>query len=321
MSNRDDLNMDLSAIPGLGPVRRKALSAAGIDDLRGLLTLKVAELAEIRGIGLWQARKIREFLRHHGLLAEEDDEHSPAIRVQPPHTREEAEVVTAAAHALELQAEREAAKEAEVERLTEVVAEALHAAARPSANPDPGPLAGEPVVSPPAIGRPTPPSARPPLRPDGTLRGGNGTPPAPAERSKPSVSRAEMPAPSDTPASSDTPTAPLDGACLAAQRERLPDTATALMEAIREAAVSRRLARQLTRFLVVVSEFIHDQPARTDEQRFVASEAMSAVERLLERALERRRFSSEDQDDLADRIRRFRKHLERVLAAVETGDE
>ena len=285
---------DLSTIPGLGPVRRKALEAAGIKDLQGLLALKVAELAEIRGIGLWQARKIREFLRQRGLLADEEEDASGVIHVHPPQTPEEARAVTAAAQALELQAEREAATEAEVARLAEVVAEAMHASEGDAAEPDPerallkeqgeilqqASLAEEPEVA------------------SRNGKAGAGKPDR-KEKEEHGVSRDE----------------------LAAQRERLPETATALMEAIREAAVSRRLARQITRFLVTASEFLDGSHPVTDEHRTIAREAMIAVDTLMNRAVERRRFRPDDQDELADRVRKYRKHLERVLAEVESDTE
>ena len=291
MSQQD---LDLSTIPGLGPVRRKALEAAGINDLQGLLALKVAELAEIRGIGLWQARKIREFLRQRGLLADEEDSSSGVIHVHPPHTPAEVQAVAAAAQALEQQAEREAATEAEVARLAEVVAEAMHTSEGDGAEPDPERALlqeqGEVIQQ-----------ASPAKEADVSSRNGKGSERAPERDAEEEhgVSRNE----------------------LAAQRERLPETATALMEAIREAAISRRLPRQITRFLVTASEFLDDSHPVTDEHRTIAREAMIAVDALMNRAIERRRFRPDDQDELADRVRKYRKHLERVLAEVEADTE
>ncbi|HEU4753668.1 MAG TPA: helix-hairpin-helix domain-containing protein, partial [Armatimonadota bacterium] len=116
--------IDLSQIPGLGPVRRAALAEAGVQDLRGLLQMKLEELAAIHGVGLWQARKIREFLRQRGLLIETADDGTGAIAVHAPQTETDAQAVAAAAALLEAQAERETEAAAEVELLTAAVTEA-----------------------------------------------------------------------------------------------------------------------------------------------------------------------------------------------------
>jgi hypothetical protein len=276
-------NLDLSQIPGLGPVRRRALAAAGIQDLRGLLALKVAELAEIQGIGLWQARKIREFLRQRGLLADEEEDATGAIHVHPPRTEEEARVVAAAAQALEVQVEREAATEAEVERLAAAVAQAMQL---------------------------DPPAAPDAVSPERAL----------LEEECEVLEQVTPAGAGEEPPRHEAASGTLQDQ-LFAQRERLPETAMTLMEAIRAASVSRRLTRQITRFLITASEFLGDARPLTDEQRSVAREAMAAVDALLNRAIERQRFRPDDQDELADRVRKYRKHLERVLGAVEDGDE
>jgi hypothetical protein len=78
---------DLSAIPGLGPVRRAALEQAGITRLGMLLGMELADLAAIRGIGLWQARRIQEYLRHQGLTPSADGQPALVLVVQEPDTQ------------------------------------------------------------------------------------------------------------------------------------------------------------------------------------------------------------------------------------------
>src|SRR5688572_32254855 len=118
------MSVDLSEVPGLGPVRRAALAEAGVTDLQGLLEMKVAELAAVRGIGIWQARRIREFLRQRGLLLEADEE--GAMVVREPRTAEEARALSDSVHAMESQAKTEAEVEAEVELVADALRHSVH---------------------------------------------------------------------------------------------------------------------------------------------------------------------------------------------------
>src|SRR4028119_429194 len=97
-------NLGLSDIPGLGPVRRTALAEAGIDDLQGLLAMRVAQLAAIRGVGIWQARKIQEFLRQRGLSLEvegEGEETESAVVVAHARTAADVDAVAGAVIAIQ----------------------------------------------------------------------------------------------------------------------------------------------------------------------------------------------------------------------------
>src|SRR5260221_386845 len=77
---------------------------------------------------------------------------------------------------------------------------------------------------------------------------------------------------------------------LRGRRERLPETAMALMEAIREASVSRKLTRQITRLLIVATEFLSSEKPISTEQRRAAAEALKAADTLLLRAVQKQWF-------------------------------
>jgi hypothetical protein len=290
MSTFDDL--DLSQIPGLGPVRRQALAEVGIEDLQGLLRMKLEELAAVRGVGIWQARRIREFLRQRGILVEAEE--SGVLTVHS-HSPAEAEAVAVAAAVLEEQAAHEAQVEAEVEMLADAVQEAEARQVRGGNEPEAPARLIMPETAPEDNGK----KSRSGKRKDA---------PEPAAEAEQHPVEAGEPA-------AEAPE--LSVAQVRAQRERLPETAVALMEAIRAAAVSRRLTRQLTLFLIVAGEFTAEGRKVSPEQLARTRGAMEDVERELQRAVERERFSPRDQQDLADRIRKHRKALEKLLARVE----
>src|SRR5205807_8503541 len=99
-------------------------------------------------------------------------------------------------------------------------------------------------------------------------------------------------------------------ALLQSRREQLPDSALQLIEAIRQAAVTRQLTRQLTRLLIIAGEFAAGAAELPDASQREASEILGRAERMLERAIQRQAFSPGEQKDLAARIRRRRKELE-----------
>jgi hypothetical protein len=264
--------LELAEIPGLGPVRRAALEEAGVTDLEALLAMTVAELSAVRGIGAWQARKIREFLRQRGLLVEvETDDGVDAVIVVEPRTAEEAEALSESIDALETQEAVEAEMEAEVQRLAEAVE-----AARMDAE----------------------------------------------ERGMDALSREEQAVLDQVPGLDEgEPEAGADDGAearelrerLEAQREQLPETALALMEAIRQAAVTPQLTRQMTRLLITASEFVSNGRAISGAQRRKASAVMARAEALLQNAIQKRSFGGGEQRDLARRLRRRRKELEGLL--------
>jgi len=221
MSGPDEL--DLAGIPGLGPARLTALAEAGITRVCQLQELQTAELAAIRHIGIWQARRIQEHLRQRGLAVEADSPDGPA----PAAVAAPATIKTGAA------AEVEEPREAE---------------------------------------------------PEGA-------------------------------SASEAPAAPQEDleALLRGQRERLPEVAIALMDAIRAAAVTARLTRQLTRLLIASGEFISGERPIGDDQRRRASEVLRRAEALLEQGVQRRAFAPAAQKALAARIRRCRRQLEALL--------
>jgi helix-hairpin-helix protein len=290
-------NLDLADIPGLGPVRRAALAEAGVHDLQGLLAMKVAELAAVRGIGVWQARKIREFLRQRGLLFEvEDGTGDIAVIMVPPQTAAEAEAVAEAVDMMETQAATEARVEAEVELLTE----AVRKDDRPEGTrrmKDEGGLTTPDSSS-------TDGEAPMPQAPDGNGRMTG----EPAQAEAESQEDASLLASSFIPHLSDEWREQVRS-----HREQLPEAAVALIEAIRQAAVSKQLTRQLTRLLITSGEFLSDSRPLAPEQLRQASKSLMAVERALQRAVERGSFRPSDQKDLANRIRKRRKELERFL--------
>lgn len=286
----ENVELTLADIPGLGPVRRQALAEAGIQDLQALLRTKVAELAEIRGIGLWQARRIREFLRHRGLILSEEEDGS--LTVAGARSPADVEAMAQAISAME----ETAAREAEVEEEVQVLVHALEEV-----------RSGMLVL------------------PDGTPAADGTTPAAEA----PGQDEAPEEAPDE-----DEEERPSAGASeeeededeeedeevhwdeeIQSQRERLPETALTLMEAIRQAAVARQLTRQITRLLITTGEFASSERELTPRQQQRASEALAQVDQALQRALEKRAFKPSEQKDLADRVRRRRKELERLLEA------
>lgn len=272
----------LADIPGLGPVRRAALAEAGIHDLQGLLSMKLAELAAVRGVGVWQARKIWEFLRQQGLLIEDAEGAGSVAVIAAPRTREEAEAVSEAIASMEAQSAEEARVEAEVATLADALQEAV-------------------------------------LREECQRRNGaDGQRPAALEDEEESML---------TQAGANQETADEGGSAeeedprtreareqLEAQREQLPDSALALIEAIRQAAVTRQLTRQVTRLLIVAGEFTSDSSAAlTAEQRRKAGSLLAEVDLVLQRAVQKQSFTPREQKGLASRIRKRRKELEQLL--------
>ncbi len=369
--SREDLN--LADIPGLGPVRRDALAEAGIHDLEGLLRLKVAELAAIRGVGAWQARRIAEFLRQRGLaLQVETPDGQSAVVVTAPRSAEEAAVVEEAVETLSAQAALEAELEYQVEQLEEAAAEDRDLEETEALNDEETALLD-------AVGESEPTASDTGKSPRRSTRKGKasksrvrtakekgknaaespvdtGEAEAFAAAAETALSESAPEASSTTdgelstkeaeakPASSPAVVAGVDNSLggepqegtaeevdeevaieaeendtvnwqgrIREQREQLPEAALELMEAIRAAAVSKQLTRQITRLLITAGEFITDSRPLTPEQRQAASEALDQAERALRRAVERRSFGENQQKDLASRIRRRRKELEELL--------
>lgn len=264
MSAADGLSLD--EIPGLGPVRRQALAAAGIQDLQTLLRTKVAELAAVRGIGVWQARRIHEYLRQHGMTLSEDTEKGVVV-VANARSKADAQAVAEAMTAME----ETAAHEAEVEEEVELLVHALEEA-----------RAGSPGV-------------------DGAA--------APAEPLRQEASEAG-PGEADDESETEKPGWQEE---ILSQRERLPESALNLMEAIRQAAVTRQLTRQVTRLLITAGEFATENRELSPGKQRKASQALAQVEQALQRAVEKRAFRPAEQKELAERIRRRRKELEKLL--------
>lgn len=293
----ENQNVELADVPGLGPVRREALAEVGVTDLAGLLAMKVSELAAVRGIGVWQARKVREYLRHEGLLIEDSQSDEAAEQDQPivvhaPETAEEALAVAEAAAVMEAQAEAEAQVEAEVAMLSEAL-EAASAAEALSEQPPAEPAADESGEAEPAA--------------------------------QETVEAESRPAEDDDVSEEDAQETEVQGEDdpreeLTARRERLPETALTLIEAIRQAAVNKQLTRQVTRLLITSGEFVSESRSLTPEATRAASEALGQAEALLQRALEREAFGEKEQRELADRIRKRRKALDRLLERAEVED-
>ena len=295
----DQNGMGLDEVPGLGRVRREALAEAGVVDLPGLLAMKVNELAAVRGIGIWQARKIREFLRQRGLLIEDVTSDDPeAIVIHAPETVEEAAAVAEVVAVMEAQAEAEALVQAEVD----MISEALEAA----------PQGTTPAPS-------TAGAQRIPV----TIERSEQTAELDAPEEEEAV--AELEARGAEPAGDngdrDGGDAPggnvLDD--LRTRRERLPEVALTLIEAIRQAAVSKQLTRQVTRLLITSGEFASGAPKSGDKLQ-EAVEALTQAEELLQRAVEKEAFTPKAQKELAERIRKRRKSLDRLLEEPEVED-
>lgn len=99
------------------------------------------------------------------------------------------------------------------------------------------------------------------------------------------------------------------------QREQLPETALALMDAIRQAAVTQQLTRQITRLLIIAGEFLAERREVTPRAQEKAQIALARTEELLQQAIASRSFAPDDQKELARRIRRRRKELEALLGS------
>ncbi len=264
----------LADIPGLGPARRTALERAGIADLERLLAMKVEELAAVQGIGMWQARKIREYLRQAGLLVEAaGPDGQPVVVLRAPETPAEAEVITETVEILEAQAAVQSQLETEIEALSEAVAEAQEEATETTD-----------LVEAQPEDQPAPES--------GAGAGGDEvTPPEPESASDSGEWREQI----------------------RAQREQLPECALSLMEAIRQAAVSQQLTRQITRLLIIAGEFLDEGREFPPETQEKVQSALARAERMMSEAIESRAFAPADQKDLARRLRRRRKELEALL--------
>jgi hypothetical protein len=318
MDTRHDL--DLADIPGLGPVRRDALAEAGVVDLKDLLALKVTELAAVRGIGLWQARKIREYLRQKGLLVENGHTEAAAedapLVIHEPETPEQAEAVVEVIAVIEAHAEVEARVEAEVELLTEAleaaqeedggsVQETLEGASAEEATAEAAEVGMEEQEL--EIAAYATDAEVPDEEPDGEE--------APEESELEPAELAELEA---TGAEPEVSAGELFQD-LQERRERLPDVALALIETIRQAAVNKQLTRQVTRLLITAGEFSTGRGG-SSKQLAAATEALAQTEELLQRALEKEAFSEKAQKELADRIRKRRKSLDRLLEEPEVED-
>lgn len=300
---------ELSQIPGLGPVRRAALEAAGVSDLEALLALKVAELAEIQGIGLWQARKIREYLRQQGLLVETEEGVALVIS-----DAEDVAVVESAVAVLEERSEAEAELEAQVEVLADALAEREEEAlAREAALTD----EQAEVVS------QADPAAIVTEEEDAKMAAEETGVEAPAETepaTNAETENVEEEPPTETHPETEEAfgTAPdaealeLTGR-IGEQREQLPEITLALMESIRQAAVLPQLTRQITRLLITSGELVSSSKPLSPKKLAAASEALERAEQAVQQAVEKRTFSQTAQKELARRIRRRRKELEALL--------
>jgi hypothetical protein len=276
--------LDLDQVPGLGPVRRAALAEAGVCDLNGLLALKMAELAAVRGIGMWQARKIREFLRQRGFTVAEGEDSE--IVVSQPRSRQQAEALAEAVSALEAQAASEAQVEAEIDALAEVL-EHDGSSAVPAAPPQRIPIQTAASDEPEA---------------------------APETEADTATAESGEDGDGGDDAEDDSGAEPDDWQAQArASREQLPESALALMEAIRQAAVDRQLTRQLTRLLITTGRLVSEDEKLSDKQGKAVAEALGQVERWLQRALKSEAFSPKAQQELAAQIRKRRKQLEGLL--------
>ncbi len=300
----------LADIPGLGPVRRAALEAAGVTDLEKLLALSVAELGAVRGIGVWQARKIREFLKSQGLLVELElpDGQERTVMVAP-RSAEEAATLSESLNTLAAQAAVEEVMTAELEKLVDAVAEVRHAEADAEPSPE-ATLEAAPAAATPADSNGTGSddwqaavsaygAGQPDVEDVEDVEDAAGGPAAPAGVGG---------APDESPA------APWS-ARLTQQREQLPETALTLMDAIRQAVIIPQLTRQVTRLLITAGEFRAGREADPEVQQQAAA-IMERAEQVLQAAIERRTFGKNEQKDLARRLRRRRKELETLLESV-----
>ena len=311
--------LELADIPGLGPVRRDALAEVGVIDLPGLLAMKVSELAAVRGIGVWQARKVREFLRQKGLLIEDGraetaaDDAAPIV-IHQPETPEQAEAIAEVMAVIEAQAEAEARVEAEVELLTEAL-EAAHG--------EDGGSVQDTEMS--ASSEETQSDAEQELEIAADATDADAPEDEPAAEDESAEEAASDLEPEEL--AEVEATGELTGASarellqdIQARRERLPEVALSLIEAIRQAAVNKQLTRQVTRLLITAGEFSSLARPEGARQLGAAAEALAQAEELLQRALEKEAFSEKAQKELADRIRKRRKSLDRLLEEPEVED-
>lgn len=305
MSTQESLTLE--DIPGLGPVRRQALAQAGIQNLETLLKTRVAELAAVRGIGLWQARKIREYLRQRGLVLAEDENGS--VVLANARTPAEVETVAEAVKAIEETAAREIEVEEEVEMLVHALEEARAGLAGPDGKPMQAPGASAPQAAAPEEAdelEEEPAAAAPESEPGAAAEAETAGPFEEEQGEEEEGEEEELEAEGRRSWQEE----------IRGQRERLPETALGLMEAIRQAAVTRQLTRQVTRLLITAGEFATESRELSPRKQRRASEALSEVEQALQRAVQKRAFRPADQKDLADRIRRRRKELEKLLEAA-----
>ena len=76
---------------------------------------------------------------------------------------------------------------------------------------------------------------------------------------------------------------------------------------------ARQLTRQVTRLLITAGEFATEDRELSPGKQRKASQVLAQVEQALQRAVEKRAFRPADQKELAERIRRRRKELEKLL--------
>lgn len=297
----------LSSIPGLGPARVAALKAAGVERLDDLLRLKAAELASIRGIGQWQARRITEYLRQRGLaLAMEGPDGEVVVRIEEPRTAEEAVIVSEAVRLLQEQEDQENRVERELEELAAVMASEEQTAAERLAGEEASLI--EPESAPPGIrGRKR------------RGRAGAVAEPAPAAETSQVTASPDPPpvepAAAGAQAESAPPTEVAEREAIRQKQAVIPETALALMDAIRAASVEGELPRQLTRLTMVAGEFLDEGRDLSPEVAAAVGAVLEEVRKDLERARKKEAFDRKSQRRLVRRIRAGRSRLEAIYDA------
>ena len=110
-------------------------------------------------------------------------------------------------------------------------------------------------------------------------------------------------------------------AAIAVRQAELPEAVDALVNAIRDAALAPAFRKQTARFLQTAAQLEERQPHLSESQRRRAANLMNRAQADLRDALNRRRFSCEEQRDLAAQLRRRRRRLEALLTSGDGGSD
>jgi hypothetical protein len=283
---------ELATLPYLGATRRAMLRERGIADRAALRAMPEEELAQIGFMGRANARRLHQIL--DGVTPE------PVVR-----QRRSPAGGSAAAEPAAEPARRRRTRRTPVEETDADAAGAPSPAA--AETPSPAPRRRRRAIT-----APPEEAVAAPGRSDGRATGPGEA--LAGRMNGDTLATAKPAAAADRTAGDGTAEESVDyDLAIAARREQLPAAVAQLTEAIRNASVAPALARQTTRLLEAADRLAGRQAELSNKRKRRAAILLSGAYTALRDAASGRQFSCKQQSDLADRLRRRRRRLERLL--------